>query len=109
MNKYDCVDGEGEGGRRNRGQEMALQDRTSNIYMDPNRPTPASVSDMLNEMDKKLAEQSRKMGRGFWMLGFFSLVLTGALTYLLRLQPRIYKWHLISVCCHVCRGRAAER
>ena len=82
MKNYDYTDVEG-GGRRNRGQEMALQDRTSNIYVDPNRPTPASVSDMLNEMDKKLAEQSRKMKLGFWVLGFFSLVLIGALTYLL--------------------------
>ena len=61
MNNYDYTDVEGEEGRRNRGQEMALQDRTSNIYVDPNRPTPASVSDMLNQMDKKLAEQSQKM------------------------------------------------
>ena len=81
MNNYDynCVEGEG----------IALQDRTSDIYADPTLAT--TVRDMLGEMrketDRKLAEQSRKTKLGFWVLGFFSLVLPGALTYLLVYNP----------------------
>ena len=82
MNDYDYNDMEGEGSRRNRGQEIALQHRTSNFYIDPKLLLPGAVSDM----DKKIVKLSRKMklqSMALWVQGLFSLVLTGTLAYLL--------------------------
>ena len=83
MNDYDYNDG--EGGRRNRSQEIVLQDRTSNFYIDPKLLLPGAVSDM----EKKIVELSRKMklqSMALWVQGLFLLVLTGTLAYLLIVQ-----------------------
>ena len=100
MNDYDYNDG--EGGRRNRSQEIVLQDRTSNFYIDPKLLLPGAVSDM----EKKIVELSRKMklqSMALWVQGLFLLVLTGTLAYLLIVQLTKEPTP------NVCRGRSAKR
>ena len=68
---------------RNRGQEIALQHRTSNFYIDPKLLLPGAVSDMDKKIVVKLSRKMKLQSMALWVQGLFSLVLTGTLAYLL--------------------------
>ena len=96
MNDDDYDDVEGVGSRRNRGQDIPMQDRVSNVY---GTPLPAGVSEMTKrseEIRKRFMAEISKIklqSIAFWVFGVLSSILSGVSSSYLLIN---YSGHAIS-------------
>ena len=104
MNNDDYDDVEGMGGRKNRGQNIPLQNRVSNVY---GTPLPAGVSELYDELKNEMTKRSEEIRKrfmaeirkiklqsiAFWVFGVLSSILSGALSAYLLIS---YSGHTIS-------------